>query len=69
MGIRFYASDAKDQSIIAYGDTHQKDRHFKITYKNGKYHCFKKKSGKYWKIAESQDLENAKNACVVSIRY
>jgi hypothetical protein len=67
MNIRFYASDAKDNSIIAYGDTHQKARHFKITYKNGRYHSFKKKSGKYWKYAESQNLEDAKAACLISI--
>lgn len=68
MGIRFYTSEAKDTSIIAYGDTHQKDRHFKITYKNGQYQSFKKKSGKYFMLAVSPNLEEAKNACSISIK-
>lgn len=68
MAIRFYSSDAKDTSIIAYGDTHQKDRHFKITYKNGQYRSFKKKSGKYYQLAVSQSLEDAQNACSISIK-
>lgn len=67
MSIRFYTSDAKDNSIIAYGDTLQKARHFKITYQKGRYQCFKKESGKYWKLAESQSLEDAKTACIISI--
>lgn len=67
MNIRFYTSDAKDNSIIAYGDIHQKDRHFKITYRDGRYHSFKKITGKYWKIADSQSLEDAKQVCIISI--
>lgn len=67
MSIRFYTSEAKDNSIIAYGDTNQKDRHFKITYKNGKYQSFKKRSAKYWKIAESKSLNDAQQACIISI--
>lgn len=66
MSIRFYTSDAKDNSIIAYGDTHQKDRHFKITYKKGRYFSFKKRCAKYCELAESQSLEDAKQACIVS---
>lgn len=63
--IHFYSSDAKDTSIIAYGDTNQKKRHYKITYRQGRYHSFKKKMGKYEILADSQSLEDAKSACIV----
>lgn len=69
MGIRFYASDAKDNSIIAYGDTNLKDRNFKITYKKDGYHSFKKRGGKYFELALSQSLEDAKTACIISIPH
>lgn len=63
--IYFYSSDAKDLSIIAYGDTNQKKRHYKITYRKGTYHSFKKKCGKYEKLAESQSLEDARKVCFI----
>lgn len=69
MSIRFYASDAKDNSIIAYGDTHQKDRHFKITYKKGRYYSFRKRCAAYVALAESQSLDDAKQACITSVDF
>lgn len=65
--IHFYSSDAKDNSIIAYGDTHQKKRLFKITYKRTRYRSFKKKCGKYELLDISQTLEEAKIRCTISI--
>jgi len=64
--IYFYSSDAKDNSIIAYGDTSTKKRHFKITYSKAGYHSFKLKVGKYEPLAISQSLEDAKSACIIS---
>lgn len=65
--IHFYTSDAKDTSIIAYGDTNQKKRHFKITYIRTRYRSFKKKCGKYELLGISQTLEEAKIRCTISI--
>lgn len=63
MQLHFYSAETKDTSIIAYANTHQKKRHFKISYKKDVYCAFKKVCGKYQKLAESKNLEFAKNAC------
>jgi len=66
-GIYFYAAETKDNSIIAYGDTHQKKRKFKIAYnrKTEKYHVYKKVSGKYWQLCMAENLDDAKESCVL----
>lgn len=63
MFIDFYTSDAKDNSIIAYGDTAVRKRHFKISYKKAGYHCFKRVDFPYLYLGERKTLEEAKDLC------
>lgn len=66
--VHFYSSDAKDTSIISYGDTAQENRHFKITYKDGRYTASKKIDGKYWKLAEKSSLDEAILSCTINAK-
>ena len=63
MGIYFYSADTKNTSIIAYGDTMLKRRHFKIVYKKESYICYRKRCAKFEKIGESKSLDDAKILC------
>lgn len=64
--IVFHASDAKDQSIIAYGDTKRKNKHFKISYKRSNYVSFKMIDGKYHVLGICDSLDEAKQLCAIN---
>ncbi len=71
--IHFYEAKIKRTSIIAYGDTHIKERHFKITYEKppstAKYVSWKKIGAKYIVIGVSTTIESAKNVCQIRFSH
>lgn len=64
--MKFYTAETKSTHIIAYADTHLKNRHFKITYSDDRYFSWKRICGKYHVLGEAQSLEGAQKLCEIN---